>query len=300
MHSNTAISCQLMSLLKLKGTWSNTFITMPYGNASEADYIWTDGENTYCGFDAVWDKSTKRWKTKQWNGLTGSLTPIGIWTDGENIYYSWLTKQYILNKETDTWVKKTWGNIPTTNFYGNAIWTDGTDIYHCWDSNQCVLDRETDTWQEIDLGISIRANEEIWTDGENIYYSNSYDHSIFNKETKKFEETQFKKENGDGMYFWGADVWADGTNIYVSRTTAHYILDTENNVWRSITWNGVNSFDGDEVWTDGTNIYVLANPTISGQAQTSCILLPTAAKLYSRQHLSQDNTDNWEFVCDVT
>ena len=61
----------------------------------------------------------------------------GIWTDGKDIFYSSSAGQFVLDKETSTWVAKTWsGFIPTT---GEYIWSDGENTYYSTITSQYIL-----------------------------------------------------------------------------------------------------------------------------------------------------------------
>ena len=104
--------------------------------------VWTDGEKLYYSDHSdkgkVFNKQKKDWDYKKWNITIHEGDDI--WTDGENTYYSHHPDQYVLNKNTGQWEKKTWnGEIKIIS--GRYIWTDGEDIYYSWtdhkvDSNE--------------------------------------------------------------------------------------------------------------------------------------------------------------------
>ena len=69
-------------------------------------------------------------ETSTWEPITWNFSPyMGcfVWSDNSHIYYSYGTDHYILDKESLTWVKKTWNG--NNDFLGNSIWTDGTYFY---------------------------------------------------------------------------------------------------------------------------------------------------------------------------
>ena len=104
--------------------------------------IWTDGNDIYYSHGTeqyVLDKATSTWNRKTWNGLSNP-EGIHIWTYKGNIYYSEdsvangtsmsqsIHRQYILDKETSTWIEKTWNGY--TSFDGMYIWNDEENVYY--------------------------------------------------------------------------------------------------------------------------------------------------------------------------
>ncbi len=92
-----------------------------------------------------------------------------LWTDGVDIYYS-RGIQYVLNKETSTWVEKTWGGLyPSHGYY---VWTDGENVYCSDDEKQYILDKATSTWEaKTWIGNNNLYGHCVWTDGENYYFT---------------------------------------------------------------------------------------------------------------------------------
>ena len=120
-------------------------------NATEEDdYLKTllikgDRKNILLGCK-VREKFSNLWVQKVWNSYT-NISGEYIWTDGNNIYYSFDTNQYILDKETSTWVPKVWNGLSTgTRLDGQYIWTDGDNIYYSTGSTHYILDKSTSTW----------------------------------------------------------------------------------------------------------------------------------------------------------
>lgn len=71
-----------------------------------------------------------------WNGLS-EFYGYGVWTDGLSYYYSKDTAQYVLDKETQTWVEKEWtGFIP---LFAAKIWTDGVNNYYSYGTSQYII-----------------------------------------------------------------------------------------------------------------------------------------------------------------
>jgi hypothetical protein len=76
--------------------------------------VWTDGERYYCSAgDQQYVLNGWTWEPITWNGYS-DVVGRDIWTDGTNFYYSWdgatssQDRQYVLNRETNTWEKKVW------------------------------------------------------------------------------------------------------------------------------------------------------------------------------------------------
>ncbi len=224
-----------------------------------------------------------------------SLRGDYVWSVGENVYYSNYGSQYELDKETSTWIKKTWNGL--TLFYGNHIWKDGENIYYSEGSTQYVLDRETSTWIKKDWnnlksfnGVNVWSDGEniyysldssqyvldketstwnvkvwnvfnrfygssIWFDGENICYMNSGNNYIFNKSTLTWEEKDFNAP----IYMNGVSVWSIGGNIYYSSGSSQYLYNKNTCQWTEQKWSGSPSIYGQYVWSDGENTYFSFN-----------------------------------------
>lgn len=202
------------------------------------------------------------------NGTLGDC----YWTDGTNIYYSNGNTHYVLNKETNTWERKTWNGL--TTFTGSKIWTDGDNVYYeTYKSDgstvtytHYILDKATSTWSVKTWdGMVNFSCVCIWTDGTNVYCSGNSDvQYVLNKQTDTWET---KVWNGDFKPY-GYFVWSDGENIYYSDYNTHYILNKETDTWESKVWNGTTSFNGTSVWTDGTNIYLYCRYILNKETST--------------------------------
>lgn len=225
------------------------------------------------------------WSAKTWSGLTEPSTSR-IWTDGENIYHSYQAQQYVLDRDTSTWVEKTWN---VENLAGNCIWTDGENIYYTNGTNKYILDVSTSTWQPIpwDSWNGMNGNQ-VWTDGDNIYFSMSNTHKILDKSTHTWSDVTFS----GGYYgsFYGENLWSDGNNIYrTDDNTHHYVLDKATRTWNDKTWTGLSSMTGGDVWSDGVNIYYsnktnqyVLNKATSTWTAITWTGLPSGVNLYGR------------------
>lgn len=213
--------------------------------------------------------SRGKWIEKVWNGLS-NFNGAYIWTDGTNIYYSDESSQYVLNRDTDTWVEKTWDGIDTSLFYGSYVWTDGTNIYYSiYDSGEYynkVLNKNTGRWEEkVWNGLPdysyYFSGFDIWTDGTDIYFS-TYDggglNLILDKATSTWSEISIIEDvYSDEFNFYGSNSWVDGTITYIAGYSGSdaYVFNknahTANLKQNWSNWEGWFS----NVWNDGNNIY---------------------------------------------
>ena len=145
-------------------------------------HTWTDGENYYYSYGTDHYKLQSQsewykvyWEQKTWQGLS-SFDGENVWTDGEHIYYSYDADQYELDKNTSTWVSKTWyGDL--TQPRGYAIWKANGKIYSGVPSASTyyVLDKDTSTWTACSYVVNecSSANpQDVWYDGDHTYVSN--------------------------------------------------------------------------------------------------------------------------------
>ena len=197
-------------------------------------YDWTlNGKNVdfneYAIFTDVTFVSNTKFNAlveKTWNGFN-YVSGRKIWTDGENIYYSSGNVQYILDKATSTWNKKTWNGLNTVS-WGPKVWTDGENTYYSYGCNQqYVLDKETSTWNKKTWnGLDDIMGENVWTDGENTYYSSGNEQYVLDKETSTWNKKTWNGFNN----IYGEDVWTDGENIYYSHDGKNYIFVMDYNI----------------------------------------------------------------------
>lgn len=189
------------------------------------------------------------WSSKSWDGY--NLSGDQMWTDGDNIYYSRYTDQYVLDRSTGKWTRKTWSGL--TSFLGDGIWTDGDNICYSRVSTQYVLDKTTSTWfVKTWSGLASFSGDHIWTDGYNVYYSFNSNQYVLDKSTSTWST---KTWSGLPSTFYGYCVWTDGDNIYYSYQSTQYILNKSTSTWSLKSWSGLSSFQGNYIWTDGDNIY---------------------------------------------
>lgn len=212
----------------------------------------------------------KTWIRKTWYGIDAGAYIRGdnVWSDGTNIYLSnsWdygTSQEYVLDKLTSTWSKKTWnGDVPSIK--GSAIWSDGNNIYYDYGNYSRVLDKNTSTWNNNAWNYSAGTasqrirGDRIWTDGTNIYhsYGAGYSNLILNKATKTWSEITFNGFND----IYGNCVWSDGTNTYYSNYSSgelQYVFDKNTNTWSPKTWYGMPSgyLYGYYIWREKGNVY---------------------------------------------
>lgn len=192
--------------------------------------VWTDGTNTYLnhGSDSyVWDKNSRSWKQKPWQGATIS-SGADIWHANGEIYYGnshYLTKD-ANGQFTDTWAPKTWNGL--TAFGGAGIWTDGTSTYYSDDNGSYVLNTSTSTWTPKTWeGLTTIIGDRVWTDGTRVYYSYINAHYVLNKNDNRWEPKKW-----DGIeYFSGVDIWTDGESTYCTPSGQTYVLNTSTGNW---------------------------------------------------------------------
>lgn len=202
-----------------------------YGNAMwTGREVWTDGINTYLNYSSysyVWDKATRTWKPKTWQGTT-IASGANIWHANGEIYYG---NSHYLTKDadghfTDTWAPKTWNGL--TSFGGDGIWTDGTDTYYSDSNGTYVLNANTSTWTlKTWEGFTPVAGNLVWTDGDKIYYSYINEHYVLNKEAQRWEPKQWEGVD----YFSGVDIWTDGEFTYCTPSYQPYVLNDVTGGW---------------------------------------------------------------------
>ena len=92
------------------------------------------------------------------------------------MYYSYGTRQLVLDKSINRWVDKTWYGLDEYTLYefnANCVWTDGRNIYAViGDGYSYILDKATSTWSSWSWGgdVYVSSASDVWNDGENIYY----------------------------------------------------------------------------------------------------------------------------------
>ena len=163
-------------------TWSG--FSNPNGQ-----YIWTDGTNIYysngSNYQYRLNKETSTWTNiSYWQGVNFPEKQY-IWTDGDDIYYSYNNSHWILNKQTSTWVTKTFnGTSGALKFQGTLVWTDGKNTY--WSSyslnEHYVLNKETSTWTaKTWTGLTVIRAGMVWKDNDNVYYSYTSSQYVLDK-----------------------------------------------------------------------------------------------------------------------
>lgn len=238
--------------------------------------IWSDGENYYATGEyadsphLVYDKTTKTWVEKIWNGVTWGLYGGNVWKSGNNIYFTYDNNTCLLNKETDTWEKITI-TYPEdlTYFYSAYVWTDGEQAYYSYGSQQYVFDVDSNTW-----------SAKTWSGRTDFYKYNIF---IFNGKVLNFDSSNSKIYELDSS----TDTWIEcddygffnfignssdkfvigntkdlvfiGDELYYfSYDNRRYVyrFDFENKGWVRLSSHVPVAFDSNyPVWTDGENYY---------------------------------------------
>ena len=156
-------------------------------NFNSSNNIWTDGDNIYCtiySHSYILNKN-KAWEPISWEGVTPSEGKKVKFLCGNCCYFYNDEKYYILDKESHTWIEKTWQNRPTgfsAYSYTNKLWSDGDNVYYSDYLNSRDLQYivhlesgtiEAKTWGSYNGGANTNKplGEGIWTDGNNIYCS---------------------------------------------------------------------------------------------------------------------------------
>ena len=207
------------------------------------------------------------WLPKTWNYDLGLIRKDYIWSDGNNIYYStnFQDSNYILNKNTRTWEKITFGGYTNPRTDGRDIWTDGSDIYYSEDrDSHCKFNKNNLTWEQININFDSDFDtfafgaDNIWTDGYNAYYSRDASQGIFDKTTNTWHKIYWNLPSR--LLFDKKSIWTDGTNIYLSNYSynlgyVHYVFDSTTKTWHEKNWYGLDNrdFTGSEVWRDHEN-----------------------------------------------
>lgn len=201
------------------------------------------------------------WKPIEWKGYS-NIYGMRIWTDGNNVYYSESTNQYILDKETSTWVEKNWNNSDCSDFFGSDIFYVGQDVYLCNSGKFYIFNKDTLTWTFLSVNKNGLDDFYMWTDGENTYYSYYTVHYVLNKEEFEWED---KTWNGLSK-FTGQEIWFDGNNVYHNKG---YILNKATSTWEQISINTPDpGFSRNCIWSDDKGIYY---STDYSRCTTNCV-----------------------------
>ena len=153
-----------------------------------------------------------------------------VWYDGDNIYYSYsYSQQYVYDKETNTWVDKTWGG-DYYYLYGEYVWTDGENLYSSCMNHTVVLDRETQSWNLVTFsgldGVEMQSGC-VWSDGDDVYYSYDSNQYVFDKETK-----DWKTKTWEGFTsIYGNYICSYNDVIYYTGSSSIYELNKETDTW---------------------------------------------------------------------
>ena len=277
-------------LNKATNTWTRKNWIFP--SEYSADYsningneIWIDGTDIYYSRgEGVYSSPCYTFKlnkaTDTWSRVDMDWTGVGIfgadaWTDGTNTYFSGSDGynndcQYVFNKTTHKWDKKTWNGY--SYIVGSDVWTDGDNIYYSHGSAQYVLNKNTSTWTTKTWnGYTSFYGNEVWkSPNGNIYLKYNY---ALDKSTSTWQPITWQVLSSTGdlttlSYFETVQVWNDGERSYIKNT--HELFDEQNHIWkavnitvptyinnhRSIPVGGLsNYFDNHGIWHDDNDTY---------------------------------------------
>ncbi len=199
---------------------------------------------------------TKKSFTRHWShfGLkTGYGLGLYTWSDGVNTYQSAGTDQYVWNKKTHTWTRKTWTGL--SNFVASNIWRNGEDFYHSNNSQNWKLKKDRTGWDLVNfLGLnSPILGKNVWTDGVMTYYSSGDTQLIFDNSNLTWYPMAWNGITG----FSGTSLVTFKDKVFVCESYKWYKLDKTSNTWIQIDWwsKGISMSGNDWFWTDGDNLY---------------------------------------------
>lgn len=240
--------CASLPATPSKGTVFFDFWTLNGTNEVDVETYAITQDTTFIAkfFTYAWQKMT-------WNGLS-EFTGSNIWTDGVNVYYSNMSSQYVLNRDTNTWSVMTWtGIVDNYPLSGSNIWTDGVNYYLSSSSYQYVLHVPTHTWSKMTwYGLTSFNANNVWFDGDNYYYSSGSSQFVLDVSTHTWSPVIWKGNS----QISGNHIWTDGVDFYYSYNNyGTYKLDKSTKTWSLFTFNGLTSFQGSYVWSDGERTF---------------------------------------------
>jgi len=252
------------------------------------DCLWTDGDKIYYSgndLNMEFDSETLSWKRKAWNNAPPQMYGCYMWSDGTDIY-SGYEGDYILNRNTDTWVPVEMHRPDdTSQFFTSRIWTDGKSVFYSDEYSQLIWDRATRTWNAMTWNgpLQFFQGYYVWTDGENIYYSCG-DTYLLDVETHTWAKQDQFTGDGNELDVYAYKLWHDGTHVrynYSYGSRKHYER-REDGLWYETeaiegAWLsdvGENIVYARNFWSDGVNIFWSDN-------QDYAVLLPQKVITYS-------------------
>lgn len=153
--------------------------------------IWTDGTTLYYshGTDQFYfDKSTKKWRTKTWSGMT-SFYGRDVWVnihDGQ-VYYGGTSDGRVATNSSSSYCKVLSGNIWSSVSFtsvsyplGRHIITDGINMYYVNGSSTVYMLNKAygaRYWTSVTWNVSGSSGEHYWTIGNRLFYNDIRDRS---------------------------------------------------------------------------------------------------------------------------
>lgn len=228
------------------------------------------GETYFDGFGIEIDENTNNinaevkadndvpngWNRIEFTGLPESI--IDDWDDRDVYYYkggvyysAGIGKHYKLNGTS--WDRVSWEGL--NDFYGRDVYVDSKKkMIYLKGEQQAYYDESTERWLVMSTNIPNPQGRFIFqgTNGYSYYSENS--------------DKVYKIKDGSKNNTWveiyagnescpGNMVWYDETNTYFSQDIRHFYFDYDNDRWRTMTWQGLNSFSGADVWYQGKHTF---------------------------------------------
>lgn len=241
-----------------------TFVLTDCNKPIDAKNVWYDGDNIYYSErdkQYVFDKTTKTWEDKTWDGSLWAVVGSCFYEIDGNLYSFGGSSAARLNKEAEKWETVTFSGIDG-DCYGYNIWSDGEKIFHSYSNKHYVLNKETFTWEPTTF------------DGPASFYGQSifeYDNRLFltygkivyeyNKETNSFEASDLGFTtilgSSNTLSISTSNLFFSGENLYYfAQNFPAYRFDFVNNGWIEIANNLLPvGLYGGSWWTDGENYF---------------------------------------------
>lgn len=230
--------------------------------ASAENVIFEDEKNLVTKYqelaDIIPEKTGFKLKAETWN--IPNMTGKAIWhsLDNNHIYYSEGTRQYELDKDTNTWISKTWSGL--TDFDGWNVWFDentGITYYSEGLDKQYYLDEnsiwQVKTWNNNVPVINSLKGEYVWKNYDLVpLFSTGEKHYYLSGSGDTWIEQEFS------INFFGYNVFYYNKNNSLKEVD---MCDTNNSLCflANNGWNVRESdikFNGKDIWEYNSSLYL--------------------------------------------
>ena len=259
------------------GTWIETSLyVMPKAN------IWHDHlGNTYAvTIDGAsqekiqWrlDRQTNSWVTIQFNGLKIQAANH-IWNDGVDTYYSYGTRQYVLDVQTYTWSKVSY-LAPYRGLYAPNIFEHGGYYYFIAGYYGAIpalrntgpveyrYNVSTNTWEAYEWNVYPIYG--VWEHNGVAYGTLSHAIGVSERPYYLDDTTmEWKPMTWVGLPHSDSPlprgIWKDSdgsvyySDIYDGANEQYKLV--RSNIWESVSWGDKYPHEGNDVWHEGDNVY---------------------------------------------